>query len=71
MRHSLRSVAARVERLADVARLDACDGQHAHVKISHIRDDEPAPDWPDPDAPAACRCGQPMTYSHVVHRLVP
>jgi hypothetical protein len=71
MRGSLRGIAARVERLADDARREGCSGVHTRVKVSQTWGDDPVPAWPEPDAPRICTCGQPMTYSHVVHRLLP
>lgn len=64
---SLQGIRARVERLAANASVNACGGNHSLVQVSHVQDDEPAPQWPPVGAPARCECGAELQYSHVVH----
>lgn len=70
MRTNLRSLRARVERMS--VELGGRWGQdHRRIKISHVRDDQPAPPWPTADEPRACVCGTEFAFRHVVHQHLP
>ena len=64
---SLQAIRARVDRLAISVGAAGCRESHVRLHISHVLNDDPEPDWPQPDSPAHCVCGAELIYRHFVN----
>ena len=71
MRSNLGGIRSRVQRLSEDMRRTACDGHHTRVIMSFVHGDEPDPPEPDQETALVCECGEPLTLTHVIHRLLP
>ena len=51
-----------------------CGADHSRVKMCFLHGAEAGEEqlspWPDEDDPLACACGEPLTFSRVVHRII-
>ncbi len=68
MLRGLSNVRRRVEQLAGSGR---CNGQHRIHRIVHVRNDEPAPPWPEEAIGTRCACGAELDYLSIVHQHIP
>jgi hypothetical protein len=62
---SLRTILARVDRLAISVGAAGCGESHVRLHFSDVWNDDP--DWPPVDSPTHCVCGAELTYRHFVN----